>query len=505
MADIVFKCAGCSAPLAVETDIIGQIIECPDCKQKVVVPNPGVIFACPKCQAELAATPGMAGERVGCPICEASLTVPTACSDADGTPPPTVGTNQSQPSTGRLCPGCGKPVPPTSANCLVCGVDLRTGKPKLTMKKDVVAGTGTRPNPRQAYRPPRPATDAGLSEAEESLARVRGSPRAGQHKEVGCGVFLIALSILPLLLSLLGFWLVFENFENVGGGLACILFFLIIGAVPLTMGIRKCKSSASSLPEFDRLSEQLPASQAASSGSWKLSDLASVPPTALPAWHLPLLDGLDAGLLMKWDNLRDLITKGTGCKATFYQSKDILEAYISGIRPGTPLDDAFVERTSSAIVLDIGKVGRGDHRWELANIEWERQKKSLPWWKTAPPQPEPYDMDADDVGQTAEPDSVTINPRTLEEVGHHSQIEFNSEVRKCFGTEQPWLYPDTILIGGMLLCFIRAAATGGISDEAGASTLAFKSIAPCLHERIHEKLASLIRETAGVGRSRQAR
>jgi len=40
MAEILFKCSGCSAPLAVDDAGVDSIFNCTTCGQQVVVPKP---------------------------------------------------------------------------------------------------------------------------------------------------------------------------------------------------------------------------------------------------------------------------------------------------------------------------------------------------------------------------------------------------------------------------------------------------------------------------------
>ncbi len=75
MADILFMCSGCSTPLCVESDSSGQVIECPECKEKVLVPEAKCKYQCGKCHAELSAPADMAGSVVNCPDCNTEITV----------------------------------------------------------------------------------------------------------------------------------------------------------------------------------------------------------------------------------------------------------------------------------------------------------------------------------------------------------------------------------------------------------------------------------------------
>lgn len=78
MADILFKCFECSRHLVAETDRIGEAVECGQCKERMLVPQPDIAFQCPKCEAELAAPADLAGEAFRCTRCEEALIVPAA-------------------------------------------------------------------------------------------------------------------------------------------------------------------------------------------------------------------------------------------------------------------------------------------------------------------------------------------------------------------------------------------------------------------------------------------
>ena len=140
MADLLIKCSGCSAPLAVDDASVGQVIECPNCRTQVSVPPPRVFFRCANsgCNAELAAPIILIGEKFNCPNCETALTVPTHRFPPSSTP--TVmplsasGTasepqEQRKPRLARRCSACGKTVAQTSVECCpLCGGDLQTGR-----------------------------------------------------------------------------------------------------------------------------------------------------------------------------------------------------------------------------------------------------------------------------------------------------------------------------------------------------------------------------------------
>ena len=192
MADVLFKCSGCSARLAADDASVGLILDCSACGQKVVVPKPGISFSCPKCNAGLTAPSGFAGEPFDCPNCETALVVPKASTASPAGGMPSQAADQEPNSAGR-CLGCGKSIAPTVAVCLFCGVDQQTGKPRLTLKKDAPVRDEP-PNPTQTPlpltqqcqpssevehkptpqgQPTAPAAEE-LESAEDTLRRIRG-------------------------------------------------------------------------------------------------------------------------------------------------------------------------------------------------------------------------------------------------------------------------------------------------------------------------------------------
>jgi len=77
MADVVFTCSGCSHYLVADSAKVGQVIECPDCGQSVLAPNPEIFFNCPRCMSIFCATSALAGLTVECAKCRTPLMVPT--------------------------------------------------------------------------------------------------------------------------------------------------------------------------------------------------------------------------------------------------------------------------------------------------------------------------------------------------------------------------------------------------------------------------------------------
>ena len=77
-ADMLFICSACAKHLAVDTAGVGTIVNCTECGQQVLVPQPQLSFPCPACEAELAAPSGMSGEPFDCPGCGATIIVPSA-------------------------------------------------------------------------------------------------------------------------------------------------------------------------------------------------------------------------------------------------------------------------------------------------------------------------------------------------------------------------------------------------------------------------------------------
>ena len=78
MADLLFKCASCASALVVEDSCIGQVIECPECRKTVSVPQTGTFFRCTNssCRVELTAPASMVDEEIDCPHCETRQTIP---------------------------------------------------------------------------------------------------------------------------------------------------------------------------------------------------------------------------------------------------------------------------------------------------------------------------------------------------------------------------------------------------------------------------------------------
>ena len=76
MAYLFFQCSSCLNNLAVDSDYEGEVIECPGCQQKMLVPEARCKFRCTKCNTELHAPAGMAGSEVDCPECETTAKVP---------------------------------------------------------------------------------------------------------------------------------------------------------------------------------------------------------------------------------------------------------------------------------------------------------------------------------------------------------------------------------------------------------------------------------------------
>ena len=165
MSDILFLCPACSKHLAVDEAAKGRTVKCVGCGQPVSVPIDVSATDCPACAWQLALPPGLAGEMFRCPNCGEPVVMPLPV----GAPP-------SPPAStppGSHCPRCGTPVAQHAVVCLICGVDLRTGKPKLTLKKDAAAAKEAKPPQRQPYRPPRPEKSDGRREAEVALANER--------------------------------------------------------------------------------------------------------------------------------------------------------------------------------------------------------------------------------------------------------------------------------------------------------------------------------------------
>ena len=169
MADLLFKCSWCSTHLAVDGDSSGHVIECPKCHKRMSAPLPRAFFRCtnPLCQAELSAPLILVGESFDCPNCEKPMTVPMPVMAA---PEASVAVEPKSTVAAGHCPGCGKPVAPASIMCLLCGVDLRTGKPKLRLKTP-------RPSPPSSKQP----TQRHSASADAGRHEVSG--KEGGHSE----------------------------------------------------------------------------------------------------------------------------------------------------------------------------------------------------------------------------------------------------------------------------------------------------------------------------------
>ena len=75
MADIYFKCEHCQKHLAVNEAGAGKIINCPDCKQPMRIPNPQLKLQC-VCGIAMWAPKSMAGEAVKCLECNEYVEIP---------------------------------------------------------------------------------------------------------------------------------------------------------------------------------------------------------------------------------------------------------------------------------------------------------------------------------------------------------------------------------------------------------------------------------------------
>ena len=148
MADLLFICSGCSTPLAVDDSSIGHVIECPDCKQKVMVPQVGSVFRCtnPSCYTQLSAPAGMVGTAAACPNCNTRQTIPLK--KPLRLKQPTISAANAEPTQqpyGRVCPTCGSPIAFNAVVCVNCGTNLVTGQRHSTVgqNKGVLASSST--------------------------------------------------------------------------------------------------------------------------------------------------------------------------------------------------------------------------------------------------------------------------------------------------------------------------------------------------------------------------
>ena len=188
MADLLFKCLECSKHLAVDEAAKGRSVKCVDCGKPVRVPADVSAVNCPACAWELALPPSLAGETFHCPNCDGALVVPKSSVTLSAPSRHEPQASQRPSTTGRQCPGCGRPIAPTVAVCLFCGVDQQTGKPRLTLKKAAAGAKEAPPAPRSSFQPTRASTDARIHEAQRALAKVRArsgskTPRPGLSEE----------------------------------------------------------------------------------------------------------------------------------------------------------------------------------------------------------------------------------------------------------------------------------------------------------------------------------
>ena len=79
-----------------------------------------VEFSCPGCNLVLAAPEEMMGELVECPECQNQMTVPGKASE-----------KTKSAAGGNACPECGQSMPPDSVLCMGCGFHIKLGK-KIT-------------------------------------------------------------------------------------------------------------------------------------------------------------------------------------------------------------------------------------------------------------------------------------------------------------------------------------------------------------------------------------
>lgn len=93
MNSLVLQCPLCSKPFQVLAEQAGSAVQCPSCKQAVMIPpdlapqqqipppsptpTDKLVFACPACERQFGITTEMYGQKVGCPHCQSSVTIQT--------------------------------------------------------------------------------------------------------------------------------------------------------------------------------------------------------------------------------------------------------------------------------------------------------------------------------------------------------------------------------------------------------------------------------------------
>jgi DNA-directed RNA polymerase subunit RPC12/RpoP len=147
---IHYNCPRCKKSLESPARMAGQKLNCPDCAQRIQVPQPPVATApvltpavgpvahapgeeihyhCPRCKKSLESPARMAGQKLNCPDCGQRLQVPQPAapplppcpsSEAPAAPPPRVVVHQATPK---------------HQHCLECGGDV-TGRERLVTCPD---------------------------------------------------------------------------------------------------------------------------------------------------------------------------------------------------------------------------------------------------------------------------------------------------------------------------------------------------------------------------------
>src|SRR5262245_7110691 len=76
---VKFGCAKCSQHLMAPVVGVGTEIECPGCKEKLVIPALGearMSTACPRCAQKLKVPTESAGTEIKCPVCTHAFNAP---------------------------------------------------------------------------------------------------------------------------------------------------------------------------------------------------------------------------------------------------------------------------------------------------------------------------------------------------------------------------------------------------------------------------------------------
>lgn len=139
MPDLILKCSGCSAFVAIDDVATGATVACTQCGGALAVPAPGLGFRCPSCNWDMAAPPDLAGERFCCPNCEQDVLIPRTTRQRVGDAPverprlrlarrdqaparqPSLAQAQTLFANLRRCPSCSEAIRTDAIECVYCG------------------------------------------------------------------------------------------------------------------------------------------------------------------------------------------------------------------------------------------------------------------------------------------------------------------------------------------------------------------------------------------------